>query len=65
MVQYAVKANCVPTVVTYEKQELSSPVSVQAVRDVRCLLSEEQMLLLYYGAIEMGGEDVNKLMEDE
>ena len=39
--------------------------SIQSVKDVRCLLNEEQLLMLYLMTKEMSGENVEHLMNDE
>mgnify|MGYP000848817968 CR=1 FL=1 len=65
LVQYTIQANCCPTMVIYERHVLSQPMSVQSVKEVRCLLSDEQLLMLYLNVNELAEENVEHLMKDE
>ena len=44
--------------VIYERQLLQQPISVETVKKVQGLLSEEQMLMLFLNTNEMAGDNV-------
>ena len=54
-----------PTLVAYERQKLDKPMSVETVKEVRTLLNDEQLLMLFLETEEMAVGNVNHLMEDE
>ena len=64
VVHYIIRANSCPTMVVYERHKLTQPMPVQAVQQVRCLLNDEQLLMLYLDSNEMAGENVQDLLGD-